>query len=383
MALEETEGVIPAGGTPCMITLEDGSQVPGYTFQCERQSELPTAEHLAAATLEQLIEELLESSFNMSHVYCNSPENYEDIVRTNPYVQEILSRNGGVAALLACYEANSDLDYKPKSALESLLHSGAVREAATSLELEKIAVQNEILMSANDVDSFYIKRIKYTRSSEYNFTPGRLAVSLYDAERQLNAEEIAEYKTELISHRSATCLAEPNAYYNCHSYAWYQANTSNRYWIPSAETYTYDPHIVCSPTAKVGMRVLYSKNETYVHSGVVSQIKSDGTILVESKWGQGSLIQHEIDDVPDTYIDGALANTTFWTITSHSNKLSYNAASHTYKCSICGYARTEKHIFNINQKCITCGYKKSDPSILDSLRNRHDQLGFEDCIAVE
>lgn len=384
MGSEEAEGVIPAGGTPCMITLEDGSQVRGYTFQCERQSELPTAEHLAAATTEQLIEELLESSFNMSHVYCNSPENYEDLVRTNPYVQELLNRDGGVAALLAYYEDNSDLDYIPKSALESLLCSGAVRETATSLDMEEMAELNRgvmltsNVMAAGETDSFKLNNVRYTKSSTTVMTMGRRSVPVYEAEHDLFSIDEYFFEMEVESYPGVIRLAGPSSYYNCHSYAWYLANTSNRYWIGDVDTYHSDSHTIDSSTASVGQRVVYYQDKKIVHSGIVSQIKSDGTVMVKSKWGQGCLLEHEINNVPDAYKDGSKINTEFCKITNHNDGVtSYNVTKHTVKCSICSYTRTNNHIFDSNQKCMVCGYTKGSPGVLDSLRNCFGALASE------
>jgi len=92
-------------------------------------------------------------------------------------------------------------------------------------------------------------------------------------------------------------LGDADNRYNCHSYAWYSASTSNRYWMNSPKPYVEDGSYKCignSPTA-VGQKVVY-KDQSYVpmdnwiHSGITVNTSS----IIKSKWGQGPLMQHGI-----------------------------------------------------------------------------------------
>lgn len=89
--------------------------------------------------------------------------------------------------------------------------------------------------------------------------------------------------------------------YNCHSYAWYSASTSNRYWMNCPKFYVKDgsyKYVGTSPTA-VGEKVVYRDQsfiplDDWIHSGIT--VNTTG--LIKSKWGAGPLMQHSISYSP-------------------------------------------------------------------------------------
>lgn len=81
--------------------------------------------------------------------------------------------------------------------------------------------------------------------------------------------------------------------YNCHSYAWYSASTSNIYWMNNPYKYIEDGSYVTG-TGAVGDKITYNSSATKCeHSGIVT---SSGTII--SKWGALGLFEHTIYACP-------------------------------------------------------------------------------------
>ena len=92
----------------------------------------------------------------------------------------------------------------------------------------------------------------------------------------------------------ATFLSSSDNRYNCHSYAWYSASTSNRYWMSNPKAYVSDgsyKYVGTTATAS-SQKVVYKyqkvPNDMWIHSGI--SVNKTGTI--KSKWGQGPLMQH-------------------------------------------------------------------------------------------
>lgn len=87
--------------------------------------------------------------------------------------------------------------------------------------------------------------------------------------------------------------------YNCHSYAWYSASTSNIYWMDNPYNYINDGSYVAG-TGAAGDRITYNSSATrYDHSGIVT---SAGTIT--SKWGALGLFEHSVYACP-YYLEAA------------------------------------------------------------------------------
>ena len=97
---------------------------------------------------------------------------------------------------------------------------------------------------------------------------------------------------------NATVLADPTLYYNCHSYAWHSASTSNHVWIDDPSAYMTDgsyTHIGTIATglpypsgAVRGNRAFYDNiDDSYNHSAVIYN-----STLYTSKWGMGPLTRH-------------------------------------------------------------------------------------------
>ncbi len=106
----------------------------------------------------------------------------------------------------------------------------------------------------------------------------------------------------------AQVLEQPTAKYNCHSYAWYSQDVDeNNTWINNPEQY-YAYHRYCPlSTPQVGDIICYyddmgtvsdQADDENKHSGIVTDIESDGTVIITSKWGPAGLYVHEVSYSP-------------------------------------------------------------------------------------
>lgn len=93
---------------------------------------------------------------------------------------------------------------------------------------------------------------------------------------------------------NAVELAGINPAYNCHSYAFYSASTSNKYWINDPNPYLADGSYSRMTSAGEGYRVCWPGT---THSGIVSSA-SGSTVRVTSKWGTLGLFRHLLNDCP-------------------------------------------------------------------------------------
>lgn len=143
-------------------------------------------------------------------------------------------------------------------------------------------------------------------------------------------------------------LAPATNLYNCHSYAWYNASTSNTYWIGSPEAFISDLHTetVTLSNLQSGDIVVYSVENCYAHSAIVDYIDEDGTIYCISKWGGCALYRHAIDNVPFTYLDNGELNVTYYRYEQGEHDyitFSSDSQRHIYECSICSNSYAETH----------------------------------------
>ena len=89
---------------------------------------------------------------------------------------------------------------------------------------------------------------------------------------------------------SATILSQCDPEYNCHSYAWHLANTSNSHWINNPSKYMTDGSYSAISAPSDGCKVYYNNgNLADNHSGIISY--ESGTYYVISKWGPYGLLK--------------------------------------------------------------------------------------------
>lgn len=129
----------------------------------------------------------------------------------------------------------------------------------------------------------------------------------YDNFTREDALDAHEYYLEL--YPNMTVLSGISPAYNCHSYAWYNNTTSNKYWIPSPDLYMTDG----SYTQKNAPAVGYKVNWTYAGHSAIVQNMSGGiqNPTVRSKWGTLGLYIHSLLDCP--YSQDISRTVTYWT----------------------------------------------------------------------
>ena len=203
--------------------------------------------------------------------------------------------------------------------------------------------------------------------SGYVYTKGQVRVPVYTATSDYTELERAYLMEDMQKNfPEAEVLAEPTTAYNCHSYAWYESNRFNQYWIYDVEIYMADIHSVeleegenCIP----GDIVVYrNENEEPLHSAVIVEIIGN-QIICESKWGPMALVRHELEYVPTEYCTRfETISCSVYRVTSHDLHLdSYDASGHNFECQICPYSYTESHKMSALNVCRICRY--SGPTI--------------------
>lgn len=103
-----------------------------------------------------------------------------------------------------------------------------------------------------------------------------------------------------IAYPHAIILAKADNRYNCHSYAWYSASTTNRYWMNDPKPYVNDgsyKYVGTSPTAS-GQKVVYAYQKVPYDIWEHSAITVNKTGTLRSKWGQAPLMQHSVNYCP-------------------------------------------------------------------------------------
>ena len=165
-----------------------------------------------------------------------------------------------------------------------------------------------------------------TQSSEYAFTINNIdyyytgktitsangnSAKSYVAERDLNSNEITAFNNTANAY-GVTVLSAPNSKYNCHSFAWYKSSSHlNTSWIDSEGMLSFMADSYCSVISESQLQekdiVVYIRrlgNGSYypLHSGYIYS-KSGSQITICSKWGQGCVSLHEINNVPEDYCD--------------------------------------------------------------------------------
>ncbi|HEX9059614.1 MAG TPA: hypothetical protein VF941_05505 [Clostridia bacterium] len=112
------------------------------------------------------------------------------------------------------------------------------------------------------------------------------------------------------SYPNATKIADPTNNYNCHSYAWYSASTSNPYWMQYPSAYMTDGSYSSTDLQSVsaGNKIYYPYGG---HSGIVYYRPYGpvtlGSISVTSKWGGCGLMRHAAN-----YCPYSTSSVSFW-----------------------------------------------------------------------
>lgn len=117
----------------------------------------------------------------------------------------------------------------------------------------------------------------------------------------LNAKQLTRYMKYMQENFPRAILVSlPTLNYNCHSYAWYQANEQNNVWMPDPSKYMTDGSYkyvgsiaatLPNPTGVVPGNKVFYKNPTANKKGTHSAIVYSSSEYI-SKWGDGYLARH-------------------------------------------------------------------------------------------
>ena len=178
----------------------------------------------------------------------------------------------------------------------------------------------------------------------------------------------------------------PTWRYNCHAFAWY----NDTVWINYAEPFVDDLHTgdsISVEDVQNGDIVTYwavshlngeiSSYDLCLHSAIVEDIESDGTIICKSKWGAWGLYVHDINYVPTSYcnlvfeeetgsIEGYKVVCLFYRYTQdeHDCSIAKYPLYHERICNSCSYTMFEAHTWSYEQhsinvhktSCSECSY---------------------------
>lgn len=343
---------------------------------------------LSDQTTDQLIETLVsDRNFVTAPSYCNSFEAYEWFVQTMPCVQELLSRTDGVAALERYIVEGSPLSAAQKDALSALLQVSFVQSTITPESTNFATTYNSdsnefgLLSTYSDYPNSFTgaNDVIYYRASTNAYTNGKQLVPLYSADRTLTLSQKNTMLQDMeLDFPDVVIRSNPDASYNCHSYAWYQSSSSNKYWISHAGIYANDKHTV-ETEPETGSIAIYLRSDGYIlHSGIVTstaQASSRNYVWIKSKWGQSVLCEHLSTDVPLAYsVDGTSRNfnIVYFKITEHTYRVtSKNEQTHTLTCSVCNYSYSQSHTANSLGVCTVCSYSGPISQILGCCSQDH------------
>ncbi len=142
-------------------------------------------------------------------------------------------------------------------------------------------------------------------SSTSVYTPRGTSVYV-EIHNELDYEELNETDNYFISYYpNATVVCRSTYKFNCHSYAWYSATTSNIYWMPNSNSYRTDGSYTQVTSISNASRLYYYQAD---HSGRVYSVSPSGLAAssVISKWGYAPLMIHT------TYYCPYGSNVTLW-----------------------------------------------------------------------
>lgn len=241
-----------------------------------------------------------------------------DIQKDTKNLKETFSKVSEVVVMedmLAQKDVVSSLTSQEKKELVNAVEKKTMEKTAKSIFSENIATFYDIAtkngvkqqLGLDELNDLVHNKVSTTssRSTEKTTvkTPKGTKVTVYKYDYKGNSWAAAVTSEFVKAYPNAKKLGNADNRYNCHSYAWYSASTSNRYWMNSPRAYEEDGSYKCigtSPTA-AGQKVVY-KDQSYVplDKWVHSGITVNKSYIIKSKWGQAPLMQHGVMYSPYT-----------------------------------------------------------------------------------
>lgn len=278
-------------------------------------------EELSLMSTDDLVHTVLEYPlFGDMYFYDNYQKGFEIVSSHFNGLSDLLGREDAGTVLINHYSVllnqKSDDNRYILSDLEAILAQPEIQEKLSDEEKDTLA--NLIVTKQKTRNTeYYFKSDTYQRCMEGQDsenimpianvtlkTPNGTNVYAMTRGEQITASDKAYMKNQVGQmYPSAVFLSEATTNYNCHSYAWYQQSTSNKYWINDPSPYWQDMSykLLGSNNGNLlsnGIRVTYiGTTGSTDHSSI-----GNGTTQVVSKWGDYPLYSHLITYCPYFYL---------------------------------------------------------------------------------
>lgn len=297
---------------------------------------------------EELLDYFLNSQFLFNDVCLRSVPLTEDNAidySIHPAYAELITRSDILLAIekKANISTKADAPAFIRTKLQSIVSQKSIQKLLSSSPLTKESLHNTLFIDSDPIEkssarsyAFFINNIGYYNAGTISSVHGNTA-TVYAPARELNSREISALNSGAAQYGNR--VHEPTSRYNCHSYAWYKAQTWNPYWLSNIVPFTSDNACtqVTTPIQDKDI-IAYYYNGQLQHSGIVYS-KSGGQTIIKSKFGQGGVYLHTPESVPYThnsiiyyrYHDYAQQYTG-----NHYHNGSFHYYEKAYVCRVCG-----------------------------------------------
>lgn len=139
----------------------------------------------------------------------------------------------------------------------------------------------------------------YQPNSDFRTSRGNIAPDFHLVSADYNAQQKAEIRRAVEQQfPGARVVQDATGTYNCHSYAHAQGHA----WFNDITRFIEDDYYPFTPgTLRVDDIVVYVKNNSITHSGVIKQLSGNTIIEIRSKWGPAPQVVHGPTNVPADY----------------------------------------------------------------------------------
>lgn len=279
---------------------------------------------LSSLSTEDLINSVLNyPCFNDLYFYNSKQTGFEALKNSFNGVAELLNRSDAGVLLLSKYEQSinqigtgdsliksaSDEAYDKicnKSNIEVLLAQPKINEKLDKEKLDTLIVnEQESAQKLSNISSYkqntFIQILQDQQNANNQdkeskasvLTPnGTSVLVMYRGENLSSIDKYYMNKEVVETFPGVSVLGEATSLYNCHSYAWYYASTSNTYWMNNPSAYMTDGSYHVVSNRANNDRVWFPD----VHTALVT---NQGAVNdMTSKWGDYPLVRHGLTNNP-------------------------------------------------------------------------------------
>lgn len=274
-------------------------------------SQIPD-EILTHLTTDALVESVVNYPFLTDMGAFSTPELGYAAVRDNfNGLAELEQRHDGAYKLLEYYNTlknqRTDFSFLRFAAIEI-----ALMQREFSSQLAQVLQENTFIPDENMRILFpeanISVRLNYPKTPSGN--PVNTDWCYYDRSEMFQSDRIVINK-EVLDNYGLSPLRQPTTKYNCHSYAWYNQSSTNKWWINYPDDFMDDSYYRVNQSLvsrnNIAVYRTSSTSTEYLHSGIVAGVsQGSGTaerppVTITSKWGVYGLYEHNIYNCPSDY----------------------------------------------------------------------------------